>query len=149
MLLDYWRALLWNWLNNEVMIRLVLTATECMDALCLEPVPDHGPQLEVSGGLLPLPLFLPYWTSFTFGMASSSLATRLSWRSKELGKLQYKKKRKSSDNVTRGPPLPPSASASDSLGVRSWPTPSSDSLGVLSWPPIVSVIHHCFSYEGH
>ena len=33
-----------------------------------------------------------------------------------LGKPQYKKKRKSSDNVNRGPPPP--ASASDSLGVR-------------------------------
>ena len=59
--------------------------------------------------------------------------------------------RKSAKVVTmslEGEP-PPTASASDSLGVRSWPPPSSDSLGVRTWPPIVSVIHHCFSSEGH
>ena len=39
----------------------------------------------------------------------------------KLGKPQYKKKGKSSDNFTRGGPPP--ASASDSLGVRSGPPP--------------------------
>ena len=52
-------------------------------------------------------------------------------RQQDLGKPRYKKKRKSSDNVTRGGP-PPLAPASDSLGVRSGPPPSSDTLGVRS-----------------
>ena len=59
--------------------------------------------------------------------------------------------RKSAKVVTmslEGAP-PPSASASDSSRVQSWPPPSSDSLGVRTWLSIVSVIHRCFSSEGH
>ena len=43
-----------------------------------------------------------------------------------LGKQQYKKNRKSSDNVTRGPPTP----LVTDWGCGADPPPSSDSLGV-------------------
>ena len=67
--------------------------------------------------------------------------------STQWGKPQYKKKRKSSDNVTRGP-APPAHQLVTAWGCVADP-PSSDSLGVRSWPPIVSVIHGCFNSEGH
>ena len=62
--------------------------------------------------------------------------------------------RKSAKVVTmslKGVPSPfPPVSASDSLGLQSGPLPpSSRSLGVRSYTPIVSIIHRCFSSEGH